>query len=83
MKKIIWTQISKLLIFYFGVGIGKTTLKSMFQQMFSAEESGINEETHCGICYHVRINSIVLMCGHSFCYYCIIKHRENSETCPM
>ena len=42
------------------------------------------ETTECVICFDEFTNSNICItpCGHKFCFKCLMKHMDNSDTCP-
>lgn len=45
--------------------------------------SGIREELDCQVCYGLIIDPCISPCGHSFCYECANRIRDNSNLCPL
>uniref|UniRef100_A0A6B2LL05 RING-type domain-containing protein n=1 Tax=Arcella intermedia TaxID=1963864 RepID=A0A6B2LL05_9EUKA len=44
----------------------------------------MTEDTECGICYDtVKERGIMNVCEHLFCYRCISKWAQRSNTCPL
>ncbi|KAJ7615269.1 hypothetical protein DFH06DRAFT_1193644 [Mycena polygramma] len=42
-----------------------------------------HEALKCGICWDLKSHTVVLLCGHTFCYVCIRLNLEHSFKCPL
>lgn len=85
MKKIVWSQLSKIILFFFNFSLGRGTLKSLFSSLVSmvTEDSSADQiQDKCDICKMLFTNKTTEACGHSFCYFCISKHRLENDLCP-
>lgn len=87
LKKTIWTQLSKLLIFFFNFGIGKSMFSSLFSQLItlnnSEGNSNLSKKRSCLICNNSFTHPYKTNCEHTFCFFCIVKHKKSSELCPV
>jgi hypothetical protein len=89
MKKIVWSQFAKIILFFFNFTIGKKGLQSIFNQLISIAEESQENILHqtmnkCFICRDYLTNLTKLeKCEHVFCYFCITLHKENSDMCPV
>ena len=91
MKRVIWGQLSKIILFFFNFSLGRDAFKSIFSKLLSilTEDSPsdqIKDDSHnCMICKNIfTMKTTLERCQHSFCYYCITKHMNNvSGLCPI
>ncbi|EED20523.1 ATP-dependent protease (CrgA), putative [Talaromyces stipitatus ATCC 10500] len=51
--------------------------------IFEKLGNGIREELDCQVCYGLIIDPCISSCGHSFCYECVNRIRDNSNLCPL
>lgn len=45
--------------------------------------SGGGDEFSCNICFDTASNPVLTMCGHLFCWSCLVQWLERSGTCPV
>ncbi|TPX30815.1 hypothetical protein SeMB42_g07861 [Synchytrium endobioticum] len=45
--------------------------------------SAAQEELTCSVCFEFLVGAMVISCGHSFCYVCIMDWMKNQRTCPQ
>jgi Lon protease-like protein len=45
--------------------------------------SGFRDELDCQVCYGLIVDPCISPCGHSFCYECANRIRDNSNLCPL
>lgn len=46
------------------------------------EVSELDKDWLCPICMQIIKDAFLTVCGHSFCYMCIITHLHNKSDCP-
>jgi len=56
--------------------------KSLDIEDFVYESRMIIQDYQCPLCDGIYLNPVVDACGHVYCKACILKHLENSKTCP-
>ncbi|KAI8320681.1 RING/U-box, partial [Martensiomyces pterosporus] len=42
-----------------------------------------NEEFSCNICFDTATDPVLTICGHLFCWSCLVQWLERSATCPV
>jgi muramidase (phage lysozyme) len=57
--------------------------KSLDLDDFVKESRLIIQDYKCPLCEGIYLNPVVDTCGHVFCRICILRHLENSKTCPI
>ncbi len=91
MKKVIWGQLSKIILFFFNYSLGRDALRSIFSNLLAIVSDDdvsdeIRDESHkCGICTEIfTMKTVMEGCQHAFCYFCIEKHRRlTNDLCPV
>jgi len=91
MKKIIWNHLAKIILYFFNIGVGKSNIQSLFDQLVimvsgSDENQSAHKREKCPICHKLATNahkSTNSNCAHIFCYFCITKHKQDSGLCPV
>lgn len=46
-------------------------------------KTAIRDELDCQVCYSLIVDPCISPCGHSFCYECANRIRDNSNLCPL
>ncbi|RAO70200.1 uncharacterized protein BHQ10_006212 [Talaromyces amestolkiae] len=46
-------------------------------------KTAIRDELDCQVCYSLMYDPCISPCGHSFCYECANRIRDNSNLCPL
>ncbi|KAI3456497.1 hypothetical protein Pfo_013160 [Paulownia fortunei] len=48
----------------------------------SEKEHEVDKDILCPICMQIIKDAFLTVCGHSFCYMCIVTHLQNKSDCP-
>ncbi|KAJ1954001.1 hypothetical protein EC988_002671 [Linderina pennispora] len=48
-----------------------------------AAEPGGNDEFSCNICFDSATDPVLTICGHLFCWSCLVQWLDRSATCPV
>jgi hypothetical protein len=46
-------------------------------------ENGVEADVTCAVCFEGMKEPILLQCGHTFCYSCLVRCAETKVLCPM
>ena len=76
IKKIIWSQLSDLLLWIFNISIGKQRISNFFTEFFNYNNTNLTNPLICFICRQSFTMPFTLECTHNFCYYCIMKYNK-------
>ncbi|ORX72711.1 RING/U-box [Linderina pennispora] len=49
----------------------------------NAAEPGGNDEFSCNICFDSATDPVLTICGHLFCWSCLVQWLDRSATCPV
>jgi hypothetical protein len=90
IRKIIWFQLSKIILFIFSKGIGKTTFRSAVNKLINFDEIELNDDldenrtadtSKCTFCAHTASNVVTAKCSHKYCYYCFVTCKNDNKLC--
>lgn len=89
LKKIIWFELSKIILFLFSKGIGKTSLITAVNKLVNFDEIELNEDleetsgntSKCSFCSHTASNVLTAKCSHKYCYYCFVNCKNENKPC--
>lgn len=45
-------------------------------------KADVDKDFLCPICFQTMEDAFLTICGHSFCYACIMTHLNNKSNCP-
>lgn len=45
-------------------------------------QADVDKDFLCPICFQTMEDAFLTICGHSFCYACIMTHLDNKNNCP-
>ncbi|KAJ1989511.1 hypothetical protein EDC05_004627 [Coemansia umbellata] len=67
-----------------GSGSGSSSVKDSDTEvkLVPPQASG-NEEFSCNICFDTATDPVLTICGHLFCWSCLVQWLERSATCPV
>lgn len=87
LKKIVWYEITKIILFIFSKGVGKNTIKESLGKLVNFDniepEEDINNDnvSKCVFCVNIATNVVQANCGHFYCYYCYNICKNESRPC--
>ncbi|KAJ2615212.1 hypothetical protein H4S08_001349 [Coemansia sp. RSA 1365] len=53
------------------------------EEIGQAQTADVNGEFSCNICFDTAIEPVLTICGHLFCWSCMVQWLERSATCPV
>ena len=88
LKKIVWFEITKIILFIFSKGIGKNNIKETLNKLVNfdhidplEDDSLNNGVSKCVFCVNIATNVVQAKCGHFYCYYCFNICKNESRPC--
>lgn len=89
MKRVVWSQVSKIILFFFNFALNRKSIQSIYGQLLDFNEASLAKSENemlenCSLCkLKLTLRTKNTDCSHLFCYFCIMKLKNEKESCPM